>query len=299
MDTKNKIQETRKITIIGIVVNIALSFVKLVLGIVGFSQAVVADAVHSLSDVSTDLAILFGVKHWTKPPDKDHPYGHDSIETLISFGIGGVLFSIAIGIAYNSIITFNQKDLSHPEWVAVIGAVLSIISKEILYRKTLRVGRKIHSNAIIANAWHHRSDALSSIPVTIAVVVAIIKPEWAFLDHVGAFIVSMCIIHAAWKIVKPVINEFIVTGLRQEDVAIMKTVALNTEGVKSVHALRTRKMGGGILVDMHVLVDKNISVEEGHSISEEVKSNLFKKTPNLLDVVVHLEPYTQKEKADE
>lgn len=299
MDITNKIQETREITIIGIAVNIALSFIKLVLGIVGYSQAVVADAVHSLSDVSTDIAILYGVKHWTKPPDEDHPYGHDSIETLVSFGIGGVLFAIAIGIAYNSIVTFNQKDLSHPEWVAVVGAALSIISKEILYRKTLIVGKKIKSNAVIANAWHHRSDAFSSIPVTIAVIVAIVKPEWAFLDHIGAFIVSIFIVYAAWKIVKPVIDEFIVTGLRQEEVAMIKAISLNTEGVKSVHALRTRKMGAGTFIDMHVLVDKNISVEEGHKISEEVKKNLFKKTPELLDVIVHLEPYTQKEKGED
>lgn len=287
---KEDAREIKLITWLGLITNLMLSGFKFLVGTLGCSQAVIADAFHSLSDVSTDLAVLFGVNYWSAPPDKNHPYGHRKIEAVITVVIGVILTGAAIGIGYRALATIHEYHLRQTAWIAVTGPLISIILKEIIYQLTIKVGGRVKSSALIANAWHHRSDALSSLPALIAVAVSTWIPEWAFIDHVGAMIVSLFILKVAWDIIKPSLSELVDCGATLKEHGQIKQISLDEEGVKGVHAIRTRKCGSYLFVDLHILVDADMSVREGHQISENVKYALVERGPAVLDVVVHLEP---------
>jgi len=284
----------QKVTWGGMIVNIILAGIKFLVGFLGSSQAVVADAVHSLSDMTTDIAVLFGVRFWSAPPDNSHPYGHHRIEELVTVAIGLALAVVAVGLAYNSIVTIREKHIQNIGWVALSGPVLSIIGKEALYRWTVHVGEKVKSSAVIANAWHHRSDALSSIPALVAVVVAALYPDWGFVDHIGAVLIACFILKVSWDIVIPALQGLIDTGASDKIQSQIKTIAMGVKGVKSTHAIRTRKVGSHLLIDLHILVEPELTVHEGHKISENVKEQLLNKEPEVLDVVVHLEPFDEE-----
>lgn len=284
------IARIKRITWLGMAINIFLAGLKLALGIFGRSQALVADAVHSLSDMSTDVAVLFGVKFWSAPPDESHPYGHKRIETLVTAAIGFFLGFVAIGIGYNALMSIWTEQAGQPSWIALIGALLSIVFKEFVYRWTVAVGKQVKSPAVVANAWHHRTDALSSIPVAIAIAAAAINPSWAFLDYVGAAIVSLFILHTAWGIIRSTLAELIDQGVSKEEHERLTDLAKATPGVVSVHAIRTRRMSSALYVDLHVMVNGYMTVEKGHEIAKEVKQNLLTNHPDVMDVVVHLEP---------
>ncbi len=282
--------QVRKVTWVGMAVNVFLSVVKFIAGFLGNSQAVIADAVHSISDMSTDIIVLLGVKYWEAPADEDHPYGHRRIEAMITVTIGLLLVFVALGLFYRSVQSVNGT-LELPRSAAVIGPFLSLFLKEILYRWTHRVGQRVRSSAVVANAWHHRTDALSSVPALIAVMIAVFRPEWAFVDSIGAIIVSLIIIKAAWDIITPAIAELSDQGASPKDIQSIKTISKAVDHVKSVHAVRTRKLGYGFSVDLHIQVDGEMTVNEGHEISSKVKYALLRDGPNVLDVIVHLEPY--------
>ena len=290
------VKVVRQVTLAGLAINLALSAVKFAAGVLGNSQAVVADAVHSLSDTATDVAVLVGVKFWSKPPDDCHPHGHQRIEFLVTIFIGLLLAAVALGLVYNALVTLHEPHRSPPGPIAFFAAVLSIFTKELLYRWTISVGREIRSTALIANAWHHRSDGLSSVPAAAAVAGAVLVPGLAFLDHLGAIVVSIFIFQAAWKIVHPSVEQLVDRGAPEEICRGIEQLAATTPGVLGVHAIRTRHIGSGIEVDLHVLVDPEISVEEGHRISEEVKRRLVEYVSDVVDVVVHLEPYKDGER---
>ncbi len=292
-NSKSENREIRKVTWVGLFVNLILSLIKFIMGILGHSQAVVADAVHSVSDMVTDIAVLVGVKYWSAPPDKDHPYGHWRIETIITGFIGLALVAVAVGIGYNAIVTLKEQYIQTPTWIAIIGAFVSIIVKEILYHWNVRIWKKVKSSALIANAWHHRSDALSSIFALIAVGISVIKPELAFVDRVGAIIVSLIILKVSWDIVFPALKKLSDSGASVNEREQILSFALKVKGVKDVHAIRTRNVGRGLFVDMHVLVKGDISIYEGHSISEKVREEIINNGPDVLDVVVHIEPYIE------
>ena len=205
-------KQVRKVTWIGLLLNLFLSALKFLAGFYGQSQALIADAVHSLSDTTSDIAVIAGSYYWSRPPDEDHPYGHLRIEALITVIIGLTLASIAIGLTYNSLITIKEFDIKRTSLIAVLGPLISIFVKEFLYRWTLVIGKRVKSKAVIANAWHHRSDALSSIPAIIAVLIAAINPEWAYIDHIGAIIIAIFILKVSSKFGKyngnPVSAEF-------------------------------------------------------------------------------------------
>jgi cation diffusion facilitator family transporter len=285
----------RRVTWIALFSNLLISAAKMAAGLLGNSQAIVADAVHSASDSVTDIAVLIGVKFWSAPADEKHPHGHRRIETLVSAAIGLVLVLVAAGIVWHAFRNLHQRHERGPEWIAFFVALLSIVGKEGLYRWSAAVGRRIRSPALVANAWHHRSDALSSIPAALAVLAArLLGPGWSMIDHVGAVIVALFILRAAWKIVKPALGELIDTGAPREELARIREIALETEGVCGVHALRTRYSGTGLQVDLHVGVAPELTVRKGHDISEEVKRRLVSDGPGVLDVVVHLEPCEEK-----
>jgi len=280
-----------RVTWIGLAGNVFLSALKFIAGFLGSSQAVVADAVHSLSDMGTDLAVLLGVKFWSAPPDEGHPYGHRRIETIITAAIGVALALAALGIGYNALATIRNVHLRQPRLIAIAGSVFAIVLKEVLYRWTVAVGRKAKSSAVIANAWHHRSDALSSVPVVIAVAVAVLNPKLAFIDHAGALVVSIFILKVSWDIISPSLSELADLGAPRKHREKIRSIARGISGVRSVHAIRTRRLGSGLHVDLHILVDGEMTVRMGHEISGAVKSALIEKGPEILDAVVHLEPY--------
>lgn len=287
--------EILKITWIGLAVNIFLAIFKFTVGFLGYSHAVIADAFHSLSDMGTDFAVLFGVKIWSAPADYNHPYGHGRIEAIFTTIIGIVLAVFAVGIGYNAVANIPVIHLKQPKWIAITGSLISIILKETLFQFTVSVGKRARSSAVIANAWHHRSDALSSIPALIAVSLAVINPKLAFIDKVGALIISIFILKIAWDITLPCLSELSDSSAPQRYYEKIGSIAMSVNGVMAVHAIRTRKFGSGLHVDLHVLVDGKMSVKKGHEISEEVKGALLGKIPEILDAVIHLEPYNWDE----
>ena len=293
-NTRETMRQVQKVTVWGLAANLALAAIKFVFGILGNSQALVADGVHSLSDSTTDIAVIVGARFWTQPADEEHPYGHGRIETMITFFIGLVLGIVGLLIAYRAIQTIGMDHRSAPGWIVFAAACISMVSKELMYRWTVLVGKRIKSSALMANAWHHRSDSLSSLPVAIAVLGTKIQPEWAFLDHIGAIIVAVLIIQAAWKISWPTLKQLADTAASEEERRKLIALARVVDGVKDVHALRTRHIGPGLQVDLHVLVDPNLSVSRGHNIAGIVKRKLLDDGPDVVNVLVHIEPYEDR-----
>jgi len=286
----NKRKQIQRITLIGLVVNILLSGIKFLIGFFGNSQAVIADALHSFSDTSSDLVILFGVKYWTAPPDDSHPYGHQKIESFITLIIGIILIFVAGVIGYTGLLSLQEKDPPQLNWAVIIGPVISIIAKELLFKITYRVGIKTDSASLKANAWHHRTDAWSSIPVLIAVVASLIDPRLRFLDSIGAIIVSAFIIKVGLEIFFTNINDLLDKGISKEKIAALKKTITAIPDVKGVHNLRTRKLANYIYIDLHLEVNGQLSVLQGHHISETVKKAIIQNNPRIIDVMVHLEP---------
>lgn len=287
---KSAAQQARQITIAGFFVNLLLAAVKFTFGFYGRSQAVVADAVHSLSDMVTDLMILIGIKFWSAPADECHPYGHQRIETITTVGIASLLAIAAVGLARDAVLRLAAPVCVQPLSFVFLAPLFSIIVKEILYRRTRAVGRRIKSRAVLANAWHHRSDAISSIPPLVAVVAAAANPKWAFLDPVGALIVALLILRVAWKIAAPALAELTEKGAAPREIDAIEDLALQVPGVCSVHKIRTRRLGAGLFVDLHVVVDGDLSVRASHEIASATQAKLLGDGPSVTDVTVHIEP---------
>ncbi len=290
------IRELRRVTWIGLTGNVLLSAFKIVAGLLGHSQAVFADGIHSLSDTSTDVALLIGVRYWVAPPDSHHPHGHSRIETVVTAIVGITLVLVALGIGYNSLVTMKEQHTQAPGPIALIAALTSILIKELLYRWNILVGKRLKSPALIANAWHHRSDGLSSVPVAIAVGAATWFPGWYFLDHIGACLVSAFILAAAWKILRPAFVQLTDGGASPAEIRLIENICRSTDGVLHTHKCRTRRLGNGLQVDIHIQVKPSITVREGHAISSVVKQELLGRGPDVVDVITHLEPFEESKK---
>jgi cation diffusion facilitator family transporter len=287
-------KQIQQITLVGLTANILLAVAKLLIGLWGNSQAVVADALHSFSDTSSDLIILFGVKYWTAPPDDCHPFGHQKIESLITLLIGLILIVVAFGIGYEGLTSLLRGDQPSLHPLVALGPVVSIIIKEILFKITYKVGIETRSSALKANAWHHRTDAISSIPVLVAVSATLVDPKLAFLDQIGAIIVSAFIIKVGLKILFNNLNDLLDSGLSASKISKLKQIIHAQKDVRGVHKIRTRRLAHYIYLDLHLEVDGNMSVLDGHDVSENVKQALIKKYPKIIDVMVHLEPERKK-----
>jgi cation diffusion facilitator family transporter len=184
----------------------------------------------------------------------------------------------------------RESQMNQPGGIALIGALASVVLKEILYRWTRAIGKRTHSAALLANAWHHRTDALSSIPVALAVVVSMINPAWSYIDHIGALVVTLFILHASWRIMRPALEELSDQGASEQLREKIHETAQRVEHLDTAHAIRTRKMGDNIYVDLHITVDGKMSVSQGHEISTAVREKIQAALPRVVDVVVHLEP---------
>ena len=280
----------RKVTWIGLFVNLALAAIKFAAGVFGRSQALVADAIHSLTDLTTDIAVIAGSHYWSRPPDENHPYGHRRLETLVSIFIGLALLAAGIGIGWKAISTLHEKHAVTPGWIAVGAALASIVCKESIYRWTAIVGRRVKSTALAANAWHHRTDAFSSLLVLVAVAGARVFPSWSFLDRLGAAVVSIFILHASIKIIWPGISELIDVGAPTETRKMIQAIALKNKDVLQVHDIRTRYISSSIQVDLHIVGEGLLTVREGHDIADDVKKRIIEEMPEVLDVIVHVDP---------
>jgi cation diffusion facilitator family transporter len=282
-------REVRKVTVVGGVVDLLLGIVKIVVGMTGNSQALLADGVHSLSDLATDFLVLFAAKHSHREADEEHPYGHGRIETVATVILGVALALVAIGICYDALRRMREPDLlGHPGMLALLVALVSVASKEIIYHYTLRAARRLRSNMLHANAWHSRSDAISSIIVVIGVAGTMYG--FTYLDAIAAAAVGLMIAKIGWDLLWKSLQELIDTSLEEDKVAAIRSAILGVAGVRALHMLRTRRSGSDALVDVHILVDPGLSVSEGHMIGEHVRTRLIGEMDDVSDVTVHIDP---------
>lgn len=282
-------RDSRRVTLVGALINLLLAAAKIVFGIIGQSQALVADGVHSLSDLISDMMVWFAAKHGSRDADESHPYGHARIETAVTVGLGALLMLVAAGILIDAVTRlFEVERLLHPGYLALSVALVSVFSKEALYHYTVAVARRHRSNLLRANAWHHRSDAVSSIVVVIGVVGAM--AGLFYLDALAAAVVALMVAKVGWDLAWQSLKELVDTALDAERVEQIRARILAVDGVKHLHMLRTRRMGPDALVDVHILVHPRCSVSEGHQISETVRAELIRGFEEVTDVMVHIDP---------
>ena len=284
-----------KVTWIGSVVNFLLLTFKFIAGILGHSSALVADAVHSLSDFVTDIIVIVFVKISSKPEDDDHRYGHGKYETLATALIGVALFAVGVGLLVGGATTvadvIKGEVLPAPSIIALIAASVSIVSKEILYRYTVRVGKNLNSQSVVANAWHHRSDAFSSIGTLIGIGGAIfLGDKWHILDPIAAIVVSVFIIKVAVDLVKPAIDELLERSLPVETEKRILDIIASFPEVSSPHHLRTRRIGNHIAIEVHLRMDGRTTLENAHAKATEVEKCLKEKFGPDTHIGIHMEP---------
>ena len=280
----------RRVTLVGAAVDAILALAKVGGGLAAQSQSLVADGVHSLSDLVTDLLVLFAARLARAKPDADHPYGHERIETAATVALGVVLILIGAGIAFDSFWRlFHPEELQVPAWWAMAIAAVSVGLKEGIYHYSMRAARRFRSRLLEANAWHARSDAASSIVVIVGVGGALLG--LGYLDAIAAVIVSWMIGAMGYRLARQSVQELIDTGLEPEQVESIRAALMEIDGVRDLHMLRTRQMGPKSLVDVHILLhDPRLSVSEGHQISEAARAELIRQFLDIEDVTVHIDP---------
>lgn len=288
-------QDIYKVTIWGSIVNFILLIFKFIAGVLGHSSAMVADAIHSLSDFATDIIVLFFVRISSKPADTTHKYGHGKFETLATAFIGFALLAVGIGILIegtkNIVAVVRGEVLQAPGVIALLAAAVSIISKEILYQYTVYKGRKINSQAVVANAWHHRSDAFSSIGTLVGIAGAMFLGEkWRVLDPVAAVIVSVFILKVAIDILRNSLEELMEHSLPDAEEEEIKQIILSTNGVESPHHLRTRRIGNRVAIEVHIRMNGDMTLTKAHQITTEVEQQLKLRFGENTHIGIHTEP---------
>lgn len=282
-------QETNRITLWGVLVNLVLSVIKVIGGILGQSQALLADGIHSISDLASDGMVLLAAKHAGEDADEDHPYGHARYETLATVALGFLLIAVAAGIGYDAMLRLEEPDeIFVPALFTLLIAAVSIISKEVLYHATRAVAKKVRSPLLEANAWHHRSDAVSSIVVFLGIGGTYFG--YPLLDAIAAIIVALMIAKIGLDLSRQSMQELVDTALDPDMVDKIKQEILDIDDVRHLHMLRSRRMGHNALVDVHIQVSPKLSVSEGHHIAEMVEKTLIDKFQEINDVTVHIDP---------
>ncbi len=288
-------KETYRVTIAGSIINILLLAFKFAAGILGHSAAMIADAIHSLTDFVTDAIVLVFVRLGSKPTDHDHDYGHGKYETLASAIIGVSLLVVGMMICYSGVTkTYHAmcgEPLQQPGFIALAAAVASVVLKEWAYRFTVRVGRRCHSEAVVANAWHHRSDALSSVGTTVGIGGAIILGEkWAVLDPLTAIVVSFFIMKAAWSVLSKAVDELTDGSLPKETEDEIEKIVSEDKDVSVVHNLCTRRIGNRVAIEMHVRMPGETSLYVAHHHATEIEQRLKQRFGADTHISIHLEP---------
>lgn len=300
-ETVNREKRIYRVTLMGSLVNLTLLVFKFIAGIAGHSVAMIADAVHSLSDFLTDLIVIAFVRISSKPEDEGHGYGHGKYETMATAIIGTVLFGVAVSIFWNGITSvyhfLQGEQLPQPGLLALVAAVLSILSKEWIYQYTIRAGRKLRSQAVIANAWHHRSDALSSIGTAVGIGGAVLLGKgWAVLDPIAAVVVSFFIARVSIKLLVPCVDELLEKSLSPEVKSTIMEIILSHPGVSQPHHLRTRRIGSAIAIEVHVRMDGRLPLTEAHAVATAIERELKDRFGQGTFVSIHLEPVKEQVK---
>lgn len=288
-------KEIRNITLWGAFVNVVLTVFKILAGVLGRSSAMIADGVHSLSDLLSDVVVLVFTRISSKGQDRDHSFGHGKFETLATLIISILLVAVGANLlssgVRNIIGVINGEILERPGYVALVAAVVSIVAKEIIYHATVRIGRKTGSTAVIANAWHHRSDAFSSVGSLIGIGGALVLGDkWTVLDPLASCVISVAIIVVAVKMAMPSLAELLEASLPEEIEDEILATASSVEGVNDVHELKTRRNGMSFIIDAHIAVDPDISVVEAHDIATNVENALRERYGRETQINIHVEP---------
>jgi len=282
----------KSVTRLGLALNIVLSIGKLLAGIFCGSLAILVDGIHSATDMVTDVVVLVGLRISEAPPDENHHYGHGRVSTLVAMFIGASLLGVGIMISYRAVVSLHEPHSmvrpTIPFWIALA----SVPAKELLYRLTAKVAEKTGNLSLAANAWHHRTDALTSIAAAAGLAgVALGGPSWAFLDHVTALVLAAFLFSAAIGIVKDAAGELIDKAPKTDVLNQINEIASTTDGVRDYHAVRARMHGGQIDMDIHILVDSELTVLEGHDIARNVRKRICQSEHGVRDVIVHVEPF--------
>ena len=287
-------------TLVGLFINVVLTAGKYTAGVLGNSGAMIADATHSLSDLLTDFVVLFGLRYTGKPADEDHAYGHGRIETLVAASCGLVLLIVGMGIFFEGgagiLRALSGQTLPRPGIVALWAAVASILLKEILFRYTFAKGRELNSLSLQANAWHHRTDALSSVGAFLGIGGSLLGGEsWAILDPAAALLVSVFVLHAAVSIFWNSIKEVLDTSLAPSQVKLIKTMAMEFSEIRDIHKIRTRRIGFYVAVEAHILLDGRMSLKEAHDLATALEEKLKELLGQSALITLHTEPYEEKQ----
>ncbi|AHE67871.1 cation diffusion facilitator family transporter [Legionella oakridgensis] len=288
MNQHERYQQAKRITVLGAITNALLGFIKLLGGVMYHSHALVADGFHSLSDLLTDAMVIFASKYGSQDADATHPYGHQRIETAATFLLALILILAGIGISWDSLSDMLHHNQSQPRLLALPIALLSILANEGLFHYTHHIGKQIRSELIIANAWHHRSDAASSVVVLVGLIGSVLG--FAYLDAVAAIIVGLMIVKMGWNYGWNSVKELVDTAVDLQTLAKIKNIIQHIDGVQKIHQLRSRSMGKDVFVDVHILVSPFISVSEGHFIAQHVHHQLVDNMEEIKDVTVHVDP---------
>lgn len=296
-------KEMMYVTKLGFVINILLTILKFIAGIFGRSSAMIADAIHSSSDMVSDIVVLIFVNFSIKPKDKNHNYGHGKFETFASFSIGLILFFVGIGMLYSAVILIIEilqgTVVPQPGFIALIGALISIIAKEYIFWKTIKVGKKHKSDAIIANAWHHRSDSLSSIAALIGISGAYFLGEnFIILDPIAAALVSIFIMKVAYEIIKPAYQELLDQSLPAETENRIIEIISSVKHVVNPHSLKTRKIGSDFAIETHIYLPDKFTIDNSHDITDIIEQNLKTEFGEDTQVSIHVEPISLSLKED-
>ena len=300
--SSQRIQKANTVTVQGLIINTVLCALKFLAGIMGHSAAMVADAVHSLSDSLTDIVVLASVRLSGRPADKDHAYGHGRFETLATLLIALALAAVGAKILYNGVLAVihlaEGMPIARPHAIALIMAAVSIAVKEWLYRYTLHAAKLTDSRLLEANAWHHRSDAMSSIGTLLGISGAyFLGNKWTVLDPLAAIVVSFFIFQTAWQIFKDSISELLEQSLGEQAEEEIAILCKNIPGVQGAHDIKTRKIGNRSAIEMHVYLADDLTLLAAHAITEQMEEQLLKRFGAETFITIHPEPVSLKHKA--
>lgn len=294
---KDRYDESNKVTILSILLNIVLTTIKVLAGLLGNSSAIIADGLHSASDIITSIGILIGNKISRKPRDEEHQYGHEKAESLVSFILAVVLIIVSLKIGYDGAIKLlNINKIEVPSILPLIVALISIGVKEYQYQITIRVANKINSSSLKADAWHHRSDALSSIAAFIGIGGAILGVK--VLDPIASIIVAIVVVKVGINILKSSCDELMDSAINKKDIIKIQNMVRTNEGIYGIKDLKSRKYGSVAYVDMSIFIDKSKSLEEAHEIADNLEKSIIDNLCYIKEINIHAEPYNRKKAID-